>query len=236
MSYTMQLHGRVLPHTRAFTSSRQAVRAVPRAILKEDRVVAEAPSTSGKRQKLTTEQWRQIHERDGTVDLFLQDDFNAGVKIVDGQVIHPNFGVGTGEGKSQGDCRTYKVKIFNHYADQEIEVEVPEDRYILWEAEDQGLELPQSCRMGCCTACAVKVKEGTVHQPEALGVSEELKKRGYALMCVAFPDSDCVLETVPEDAVYDLQFGRYFAQQALDKNASSVERDDFALEIAQMDE
>lgn len=107
-------------------------------------------------------------------------------------------------------------------------------RYILWEAEDQGLVLPQSCRMGCCTACAVKVKEGQVYQPEALGVSEELRKKGYALMCVAFPDSDCVLETVPEDEVYDLQFGRYFAQQALDKNASSVERDDFALEIAQV--
>lgn len=46
----------------------------------------------------------------------------------DGEVVYPNFGVGTGEGKSQGDCPTYKIKIFNHYADQEIEVEVPEDR------------------------------------------------------------------------------------------------------------
>lgn len=90
--------------------------------------------------------------------------------------------------------------------------------------------------MGCCTACAVKVKEGTVYQPEALGVSEELKRKGYALMCVSFPESDAVLETVPEDEVYDLQFGRYFAQQALNKNAPTVERDDFALEIAQMDE
>jgi ferredoxin len=212
------------------------VRTAPRATFREAAAVTDGPSTSGKHQKLTTEQWRQLYEKDGTVDLFHQDDFNAGVRIVDGEVVYPNFGVGTGEGKSQGNVPTYKVKISNHYADQEIEVEVPEDRYILWEAEDHGLVLPQSCRMGCCTACAVKVKEGQVYQPEALGVSEELKKRGYALMCVAFPDSDCVLETVPEDEVYDLQFGRYFAQQALDKNATSVERDDFALEIAQMDE
>jgi ferredoxin len=90
--------------------------------------------------------------------------------------------------------------------------------------------------MGCCTACAVKVKEGRLYQPEALGVSDELKRAGYALMCVAYPETDVVLETVAEDAVYDLQFGRYFAAQALDKNAQSVERDDFAIEIAMGDE
>ena len=32
------------------------------------------------------------------------------------------------------------------------------------------------------------------------------------------------------------QFGKSFAEMALDKNASSVLRDDFALEIADMDE
>lgn len=69
-------------------------------------------------------------------------------------------------------------------------------RYILWEAEDKGLELPYACRMGCCTACAVRVKEGSVYQPEALGISQELRDEGYALMCVGFPTSDAVLETV----------------------------------------
>lgn len=44
--------------------------------------MTDGPSTSGKRQKLTTEEWRQMYERDGTVDLFLQDDFNAGVRMV----------------------------------------------------------------------------------------------------------------------------------------------------------
>ncbi len=40
-----------------------------------------------------------------------------------------------------------------------------------------------------------------------------------------------------EDEVYDLQFGRPFAEQAVDpSNSRTILRDDFALEIADMDE
>jgi len=188
--------------------------------------------------RMSTAEWREKFETDGMVDLWLEDEYNAGSRLVGGRAVHWGgmYGFGTGEGPTAGDVATHKVKIFNHYNGQEIDVEVPEDRYILFEAEDQGLELPYACRMGCCTACAVKVVEGSVYQPQALGVSEELRKQGYALMCVGFPESDCVLQTVPEDEVYDLQFGRYFAAQALDPTAPTIERDDFALEIAQMDE
>jgi ferredoxin len=42
------------------------------------------------------------------------------------------------------------------------------------------------------------------------------------------------METVSEDEVYDLQFGLSFEQQALD--LEKVERDDYAIEIANMDE
>ena len=119
---------------------------------------------------------------------------------------------------------------------QTVTVQVPEDRYILYEAEDAGLELPYACRMGCCTACAVKVKSGELRQVEALGVSQELRDAGYGLMCVAFPTADCELEVADEDEVYMLQFGRNFEERALDPRANSIERDDFALEIAMLDE
>ena len=46
-------------------------------------------------------------------------------------------------------------------------------RYILWEAEEKGLLLPYACRMGCCTACAVKIKSGRMYQPQVSG-SERL--------------------------------------------------------------
>ena len=56
-------------------------------------------------------------------------------------------------------------------------------------------------------------------------------------MCVGYPLSDLVLETVPEDEVYELQFGKPFADAALDPdNTESIERDDFAISIANMDE
>ena len=146
------------------------------------------------------------------------------------------YGIGTGEGVSRGNVQSHHVKIHNRYADEIVEVEVPEDRYVLWEAEDHGLKLPYACRMGCCTTCAVKVLSGEMYQPQALGISKHLKEQGYALMCVGFPKSDLVLETVNEDEVYDLQFGRQFEEQALNKTGQNIQRDDFALELADMDE
>lgn len=51
----------------------------------------------------------------------------------------------------------------------------PPSRYLLYEAESKGLELPYACRMGCCTACAVKVESGELYQPQSLGISQGLK-------------------------------------------------------------
>ncbi|PKA65685.1 Ferredoxin [Apostasia shenzhenica] len=88
---------------------------------------------------------------------------------------------------------------------------VPEDQYILHMAESQNISLPFACRHGCCTSCAVRIKSGQIKQPEALGISTELKSKGYALLCVGFAASDIEVETQDEDEVYWLQFGRYFA-------------------------
>lgn len=89
---------------------------------------------------------------------------------------------------------------------------VPEDRYILHCAENQSADLPFSCRNGACTACAVRVLSGELEQPEAMGLSPDLRERGYALLCVSYPRSDLHVETQDEDEVYELQFGRYFGK------------------------
>jgi ferredoxin len=108
--------------------------------------------------------------------------------------------------------RSYTVRVRNSQTETYHTVQVPEDRYILQTAEEQGVQLPFSCRNGACTACAVRVLSGEIHQPEAMGLSPKLKESGYALLCVSYPRSDLEVETQNEDEVYELQFGRYFGK------------------------
>ncbi|KAI6707505.1 hypothetical protein NL676_010467 [Syzygium grande] len=123
----------------------------------------------------------------------------------------------------------HKVTVHDRQRGVVHEFSVPEDQYILHTAESQNVSLPFACRHGCCTSCAVRIKSGEIRQPEALGISAELKSKGYALLCVGFPSSDLEVETQDEDEVYWLQFGRYFAR-------GPIERDDYALELATGDE
>ena len=58
----------------------------------------------------------------------------------------------------------------------------------------------------------IRDRSGTLQQPEAMGVSQSLKDKGYALLCVAKATSDLEVETTFEDEVYDLQFGQYFGR------------------------
>lgn len=108
--------------------------------------------------------------------------------------------------------KTHKITIHNRQQNTTDTVIVPEDQYILQTAEHQEVEPPFSCRNGACTTCAVRIIEGEVYQPEAMGLSPELQRKGYALLCVSYPRSDLVVETQDEDEVYELQFGRYFGK------------------------
>lgn len=108
--------------------------------------------------------------------------------------------------------RTHTIRVRDRATGKIYTLQVPEDRYILHAAENQGVELPFSCRNGACTTCAVRVLSGDIYQPEAIGLSPELRRQGYALLCVSYPRSDLEVETQDEDEVYELQFGRYFAR------------------------
>ena len=107
---------------------------------------------------------------------------------------------------------SYTVRIRDRRTQTLYTVHVPPDRYILPSAENQGSDLPFACRNGACTTCAVRVLSGELYQPEAMGLSAELQRQGYALLCVSYPRSDLEVETQDEDEVYELQFGRYFGK------------------------
>ncbi len=106
----------------------------------------------------------------------------------------------------------HRIQIHYRQTGQRHTVVVPEDRYILQSVEEQGINLPFACRNGACTTCAVRILQGEVYQPEAMGLSPELRDRGYALLCVSYAKSNLEVETQDEDEVYELQFGRYFAR------------------------
>jgi ferredoxin len=104
----------------------------------------------------------------------------------------------------------HQVKIGDRQNQTEHTLSVPEDRYILQYAEEQGVKLPFACRNGACTTCAVRIIQGEISQPEAMGLSPQLQAKGYALLCVSYAQSDLEVETQDEDEVYQLQFGQYF--------------------------
>ena len=103
----------------------------------------------------------------------------------------------------------YNIKV--EFEKKTFSFSCSEDQDIISAARINGIDLPNSCCSGVCTSCASMILKGSVEQEDAMGLNDDLKEKGFALLCVAYPKSDLhvVIGDQVEDELYNDQFGKY---------------------------
>lgn len=97
-----------------------------------------------------------------------------------------------------------RFEVELHHDGETITLSVAEDETVLDAAEAAGLDLSYSCRQGQCTSCVGRLQDGDLDGSGGMALDPTQREDGYALLCVATPESDCTIETEAQDDLFGM--------------------------------